>query len=77
MDRPLLTARSALVLLLALLSGLAATALTLWAGSDTPQSVLCGAGSTGLGVGFFNRLVAPEQPARSSHDTDPVGGARG
>ncbi|MEU2726006.1 hypothetical protein [Streptomyces smyrnaeus] len=77
MDRPLLTARSALVLLLALLTGLAAAALTVWAGSEVPHSVLCGAGSTGLGVGFFNRLVAPDQPARGSHDTDPAGGSRG
>lgn len=77
MDRPLLTARSALVLLLALLAGLAAAVLTAWAGSGVPHSVLSGAGSAGLGVDFFNRLVAPEQPAHSSHGSDPAGGARG
>ncbi|NSC25700.1 hypothetical protein FM076_32960 [Streptomyces albus subsp. chlorinus] len=76
MDHPLLTARSALVLLLALLAGLAAAALTVWAGSGVPHSVLCGAGSTALGV-VFNQLVAPEQPARGSRDTDSGGGARG
>jgi len=76
MDHPLLTARSALVLLLGLLAGLAAAVLTAWAGSGVPQSVLCGAGSAGLGVGFFNRLVAPEQPPSTSGN-GPGGGARG
>ncbi|MEU4970055.1 hypothetical protein [Streptomyces smyrnaeus] len=77
MDHPLLTARSALVLLLGLLAGFAAAALTAWAGSGVPHSVLCGAGSAGLGVGFFNWLVAPEQPVGGSRDTEAAGGSRG
>ncbi|WP_247698200.1 hypothetical protein [Streptomyces sp. RK75] len=51
--------------------------MTIWAGSGVPHSVLCGAGSTGLGVGFFNRLVAPEQPTGGSRDSDAAGGSRG
>jgi hypothetical protein len=76
MDHHLLTARSALVLLLGLLAGLAAGALTAWAGNGLPQSVLCGAGSAGLGIGFFNRLVAPDQ-LPPSPGGGPAGGAHG
>ncbi|GAB2769570.1 hypothetical protein [Streptomyces daliensis] len=63
MDHHLLTARSALVLLLGLLTGVAAGVLTLLSGGGTARSVLCGAAAAGLAVGFFNRLVAPDLDA--------------
>ncbi|GAA2333373.1 hypothetical protein OKJ48_23830 [Streptomyces kunmingensis] len=68
MERPLLTTRATLVLLLAILSGAAAAALSWWAGEGLARSVLAGLATTGLAVSFFNRLIAGENVR---------GGARG
>jgi uncharacterized membrane protein YfcA len=61
-DRSLLTLRSALVFLLAVLAGAAAGALTVLSGEETPRSVLAGLAVAGLAVPFFNRLIAPDRP---------------
>lgn len=57
MDRPLLSLRSTLVFLLALLAGAAAGALTALSGEGTPRSVLAGLAVAGIAVPFFNRLI--------------------
>lgn len=73
MDRPLLSLRSTLVFLLAVLAGAAAAGLTALAGEGAPRSVLAGLAASGLAVPFFNRLIGPdttvmrpEGPARST-----------
>ncbi|GAA3189220.1 MULTISPECIES: hypothetical protein [Streptomyces] len=63
MDRPLLSLRSALIFLLALLTGGAASGLTAVAGEGTARSLLAGLAATGLAVPFFNRLIAAEDDA--------------
>lgn len=62
MDRSLLSLRSALVFLLAVLAGAAAGALTAWSGEAAPRSVLAGLAVVGISVPFFNRLIAPDRP---------------
>lgn len=62
MDRSLLSLRSALVFLLAVLAGAAAGALTAWSGEEAPRSVLAGLAVVGISVPFFNRLIAPDGP---------------
>lgn len=57
MDRPLLSMRSTLVFLLALLAGTTAAGLTALAGEGTPRSLLAGLTVVGLAVPFFNRLI--------------------
>jgi hypothetical protein len=59
-DRPLLSLRSALIFLLALLVGGAASGLTAVAGEGAARSLLAGLAATGLAVPFFNRLIAVE-----------------
>ncbi|MFJ9576156.1 hypothetical protein ACIRQF_07145 [Streptomyces sp. NPDC101191] len=73
MDRPLLSLRSTLVFLLALLAGAVAGGLAALAGEGTPRSVLAGLAVAGVAVPFFNRLidsdrvaVQPPVPASSS-----------
>ncbi|GGN45836.1 hypothetical protein [Streptomyces fuscichromogenes] len=69
-DGPLLSMRSTLVFLLALLAGTAAGGLTALAGEGGPRSVLAGLAAVGLAVPFFNRLIGAEgSPVR------PQGGA--
>lgn len=63
MDRPLLSLRSALIFLLALLTGGAACGLTAVAGEGTARSLLAGLAATGLAVPFFDRLIAAEAGA--------------
>ncbi|OQR63379.1 hypothetical protein B6E66_13590 [Streptomyces maremycinicus] len=60
MDQPLLSMRSTLVILLALLAGTVTGALTALAGEGTPRSVLAGLAALGLTVPFFNRLIDTE-----------------
>ncbi|MEV0280334.1 hypothetical protein AB0I22_28610 [Streptomyces sp. NPDC050610] len=60
MERSLLSLRSALVLLLAVLTGIGAGVLTALAGDGVARSVLCGAAAVGVSVLFFDRLVAAE-----------------
>ncbi|MEU1186691.1 hypothetical protein [Streptomyces sp. NPDC005859] len=57
MPRTLLTTRSALIFLLAILCGIGAGVMTVLAGLSTPQAVLSGAGGFGLAVPFFNTLI--------------------
>ncbi|WP_225851284.1 hypothetical protein [Streptomyces sp. HPF1205] len=57
MNRTLLTVRSALVFLLALLGGIGAAALTALSGAGAAEAVLCGAGAFGAAVPFFNSLI--------------------
>ncbi|MFD6532747.1 hypothetical protein [Streptomyces sp. NPDC060184] len=58
MNRSLLPLRTALILLLAALSGLAAGTLSWLAGEGSPRSVLAGLGVAGLAIPFFDRLIA-------------------
>ncbi|MEU9314866.1 hypothetical protein [Streptomyces sp. NPDC048295] len=64
MDRPLLSLRATLVLLLALLAGAAAGGLTALAGEGAPRSLLAGLAAAGLAVPFFNRLIDTEDSGR-------------
>ncbi|WP_371493466.1 hypothetical protein OG871_39085 [Kitasatospora sp. NBC_00374] len=67
MRRSLLSMRSALVLLLAMLTGIGAGVLCRLSGSPTAQCVLYGAGAFGVAVPFFDRLVAgPETECEES-----------
>ncbi|MET9730542.1 hypothetical protein ABZZ79_07750 [Streptomyces sp. NPDC006458] len=63
----MLTARSALVLLLAALSGGVATALSLAAGEGRFRGVLVGLGVAALAVSFFNRLIEHDQARACRH----------
>ncbi|MFE7448234.1 hypothetical protein [Streptomyces griseus] len=68
MDRPLLPLRSALVFLMALLSGLVAGLLCWIAEGSVPRGVLAGLGVVGLAVPFFNRLIASEADEQSGQE---------
>ncbi|MFJ8112970.1 hypothetical protein [Streptomyces sp. NPDC096132] len=57
MPRTLLTTRSALVFLLAILCGIGAGVLSGVAGLSTAQAVLSGAAGFGFSVPFFNALI--------------------
>ena len=58
-DRHLFTPRTALILLLAVLAGSAAVALSVWAGQHIAQALLVGAGATAAAIAFFNWLISP------------------
>lgn len=73
MDRPLLSLRSALVFLLALLAGTAAGVLTAVTGEGTARSLLAGLAVVGLTVPFFNRLIDIE--ASETQPAAPAGTA--
>jgi hypothetical protein len=62
-DRPLLSLRAALIFLLALLTGGAASGLSAVAGEEIARSLLAGLAATGLAVPFFNHLIATEDSA--------------
>lgn len=64
MRRSLLSMRSALVLLLAMLAGVGAGVLSRLAGSPAAQCVLYGAGAFGFAVPFFDRLIAESEAER-------------
>jgi hypothetical protein len=68
-DRPLLSQRSALIFLLALLAGGAASGLTAVAGEGAARSLLAGLAATGLAVPFFNHLIATEGSAVQPRNT--------
>ncbi|GGW59056.1 hypothetical protein GCM10010503_40260 [Streptomyces lucensis JCM 4490] len=76
-DCPLLSLRSALVLLLALLSGAAAGGLTAVGGEGTARSLLAGLAVTGLAVPFFNRIIAAEAGAAQRPAPAGVSAAEG
>ncbi len=61
MDRPLLSLRSALIFLLALLTGGVASGLSAVAGEGTARSLLAGLTAAGLAVPFFNHLIAADE----------------
>lgn len=54
---PLLSARAALLMLLAVLVGLAAGALTFLGGRSAPSAVLAGGTAAGAGLLFFSKLI--------------------
>ncbi|UWE13254.1 hypothetical protein [Actinacidiphila bryophytorum] len=62
MRTPLLSVRAALVLTLALLTGLGAGVMSAVGGADAARCVLCGAGAFGLAVPFFDRLIGTNGP---------------
>jgi hypothetical protein len=62
-DRPLLSLRSALVFLLALLTGAAAGGLTVVAGEGAARGLLAALACAGVAVPFFDRLIAAEDGA--------------
>lgn len=62
MRTPLLSVRAALILTLALLTGLGAGVLSAVGGTEPTQCVLYGAGSFGLAVPFFDRLIGRTGP---------------
>ncbi|WP_199583203.1 hypothetical protein [Streptomyces sp. DSM 110735] len=72
MEKPLLTARSALVLLLAVLSGAAVAALSLAAGEGVPRSALAGLGAVAPAVPFFNRLIEHDPVRPCQHPPEPA-----
>jgi hypothetical protein len=72
-DRPLLSMRSTLVFLLALLAGMVAGGLTALAGEGVPRSLLAGLGVVGLAVPFFNRLIDTEGNGNVGQSQGPVG----
>lgn len=57
MDRSLLPLRTALIFLLAALSGAMAGVLSWLAGEEFPRCVLAGMAVIGLAVPFFDRLI--------------------
>lgn len=54
---PLLSLRSAFVLLLGVLSGVAAGGLTFLSGNGPASSVLTGLCATGTAIAFFNAII--------------------
>ncbi|MEU9337040.1 hypothetical protein AB0D49_28385 [Streptomyces sp. NPDC048290] len=75
MDRPLLSLRSTLVFLLAVLAGAAAGGLTALSGEGTPRSVLAALAVAGVAVPFFNRLIdCDHTAARPPAPADTHGG---
>ncbi|MFJ4095176.1 hypothetical protein ACIPYS_26605 [Kitasatospora sp. NPDC089913] len=60
MRRALLSTRSALILLSAVLTGIGAGVLVRLSGAHAAEGVLYGAGAFGLAVPFFDRLIAVE-----------------
>ncbi|MET9297082.1 hypothetical protein [Streptomyces sp. NPDC003077] len=67
MDRSLVSVRTALVLLLAVLAGACAGLLSVLAGNGTMGGVLAGLAAAGGAVAVFNQVIAP--------DTAPGGSA--
>ncbi|MFF2012379.1 hypothetical protein ACFVWY_25310 [Streptomyces sp. NPDC058195] len=77
MDRPLLSLRTTLVFLLALLVGATAGGLTALAGEGAPRSLLAGLGAAALAVPFFNHLVDAEGGQGRRRDHSGADGGRG
>ncbi len=75
MDRPLLSMRSSLIFLLAVLTGGVASGLTAAAGEGVARSLLAGLAAAGLAVPFFNRLIATEESTVRPQGT--TGASRG
>jgi len=60
MDGPLLSVRTTLVFLLALLVGVTAGGLTALTDEGMPRSMLAGLAAAGLAIPFFHRLIDTE-----------------
>ncbi|MGW3915196.1 hypothetical protein ACWEBX_27250 [Streptomyces sp. NPDC005070] len=56
-NRPLLNQRSAMIFLLAVLTGIGAGFLAILATNPWPVAVTAGVGATAAGVPFFDRIV--------------------
>jgi hypothetical protein len=56
-NRPLLTARTALVFLFAVLTGIGAAMLMVFAGRTGSEAVLIGVGAMAAGTKFFDWLI--------------------
>ncbi|MEU2873006.1 hypothetical protein ABZ769_28045 [Streptomyces olivoreticuli] len=76
-ERPLLSLRTTLVFLLALLVGATAGTLTAFAGEGTPRSVLAGLAAAGLAVPFFNRLIDADPDGSQHQRAAGVGAGEG
>ncbi|APS17519.1 hypothetical protein TK78_00125 [Streptomyces sp. Tue 6075] len=68
MGRPLLPLRSALVPVMAVISGLVAGWLCWIAEGSVPRGDLAGLGAVGLAAPFFNRLLAAEAAERTGEE---------
>ncbi|MFI5774977.1 hypothetical protein ACIA74_42370 [Streptomyces sp. NPDC051658] len=77
MDQPLLSLRTTLVFLLALLAGATAGGLTALAGEGTPHSLLAGLATAGLAVPFFNRLIDAEGSRSQQREHAGAGAGKG
>lgn len=67
---PLLSTRTALVLLLGLMCGTGAGTLTYLAGNNVAAAVLAGLAASGASVAFFHAHVGHESPGRDAVDED-------
>ncbi|MFE9663240.1 hypothetical protein [Streptomyces sp. NPDC005955] len=72
MDRSLLTVRTALVLLLAVLAGTAVGVLSVLAGEGTARAVLSALAAAGLSLPLAHRMIAPE-PSGGRCPGEPAG----
>ncbi|ATY99758.1 hypothetical protein G6W61_09425 [Streptomyces sp. KAI-26] len=73
MERPLLPLRSALVFLMAVISGMTAGCLCWIAGEGVARGVLAGLAVVGLSVSFFDRLIAREAAGDPCGEVDEHG----
>ena len=60
-DVHLLTVRPALVLLLGVVTSGTGGALAALGGGSLTEALLYGGAAAGVGIGFFNRLIAPDR----------------
>ncbi|WP_434447585.1 hypothetical protein [Lentzea sp. E54] len=56
-QKPLLSLRSTMIILLGLLCGLGAGLLSVWSGVHTGQAILTGVASTAAAIAFFHLLI--------------------
>lgn len=72
-ERPLMPLRSALVFLLAAISGVTAGALWWLAEESVPRGLLAGLAAVGLSVPFFDRMIASEDTGNACGETHDHG----
>ncbi|MFC0597945.1 hypothetical protein [Streptomyces palmae] len=77
MDQRLLPLRTALILLLASLTGVAVGILTALAGDGAPRSVLGGLAAAGLAVPFFDRVIASDPGEERRRESERAGAREG
>ncbi|GHJ40968.1 hypothetical protein [Streptomyces sp. TS71-3] len=77
MDRSLVSVRTALVLLLAVLSGVGAGLLSASAGAGTAAAVLAGLTTTGGAIAVFNQMIAadPVHNTPAGREAEAKGGS--